>query len=130
MHETAVVQGLLRVLAAKAQEHGVTRIVSVRLKLGRLRGLDVRQIRGSFEIFAEATIAEGARLDIEEVLVEARCRTCREVYEVPRFRFQCPACGSEDADVIQGRELEIVSFDGHRADEAAPVGPISRVDGA
>jgi hydrogenase nickel incorporation protein HypA/HybF len=130
MHETAIVQGLMRILAAKARENGITRIVSVRLKLGRLRGLDVRQIRGCFEIFAEATVAEGARLDIEEVVVEARCRTCHAVYEVPRFRFECPACGGEDADVIKGGELEIVSFDGHRADEAAPVGPTSRVDGA
>ena len=130
MHETAVVAGLMRILTAKALEHGIARIVSVRLRIGRLRGLDARQIRGCFEIFAETTAAEGARLEIEEVGVEARCQACGQVYEVPRFQFGCPACGSEDADVLKGRELEIESFDGHRADEKAPGSSTSPLDRA
>ena len=130
MHETTVVEGLMRILATKAREHGIDRIVSVRLKIGRLRGLDVRQIRGCFEIFAEATVAENAHLEIEEVEIEARCRTCGQVYTVARFHFECPACGSGDADLLKGRELEIESFDGHRADETAPGNSISRVDRA
>jgi hydrogenase nickel incorporation protein HypA/HybF len=130
MHETAVVEGLMRILTAKALENGLTRIVAVRLRIGRLRGLDARQIRGCFEIFAEATPAHGARLDIEEVGVEARCRACGRAYAVPRFQFACPACGSEDADVLKGRELEIVSFDGHRAGGDAPAGSASRVERA
>jgi hydrogenase nickel incorporation protein HypA/HybF len=130
MHETAVVEGLLRILTAKALDHGIARIVSVRLRIGRLRGLDTRQIRGCFEIFAEATAAEGARLEIEEVGVEALCRACGRAYEVPRFQFGCPACGSEEADVLKGRELEIESFEGHRAAGDAPAGPTSPVERA
>ena len=131
MHETAVVQGLMRILTAKAIEHGITRIVAVRLKIGRLRGLDARQIRGCFEIFAEGTAAEGARLDIEEVVVEARCRACGRTYEVQRFRFECPACGSVEADVLKGRELEIESFDGHGGSgDNAPGGSTSPPDRA
>jgi hydrogenase nickel incorporation protein HypA/HybF len=125
MHETAIVQGLMRILTAKAREHGIARIVCVRLRIGRLRGLDVRQVRGCFEIFAEATAAEGARLEIEEVGVEARCRACGQTYGVPRFQFECPACGSGDAEVIKGRELELESFDGHRASEKVPGGSTS-----
>jgi len=130
MHETAVVEGLMRILTAKAREHGIVRIVSIRLRIGRLRGLDVRQVRGCFEIFAETTAAEGACLDIEEVEVEARCRACGQVYEVARFRFDCPACGGADADVLKGRELEIVSFDGQRAGEETPGASTSPVDRA
>jgi hydrogenase nickel incorporation protein HypA/HybF len=114
MHETAVVEGLMRILTAKAREHGVERIAVVRLKIGRLRGLDSRQIRGCFEVFSEGTLADGARLDIEEVAVEARCRSCGSIYGVPRFQFACPACGSGEADVLKGRELHIESFDARR----------------
>jgi hydrogenase nickel incorporation protein HypA/HybF len=130
MHETAVVEGLMRILKAKAREHGITRIVSVRLRIGRLRGLDARQIRWCFELFAEATAAQGARLDIEEVGVEARCRVCGYTYEVQRFQFECPACGNGDADVLKGRELEIESFDGHRTGGDTPTGLASRVERA
>jgi hydrogenase nickel incorporation protein HypA/HybF len=130
MHETAVVEGLMRILTAKALEHGIARIVSVRLRVGRLRGLDARQIRGCFEIFAQATAAEGARLDIEEVGIQACCRACGQVYEVPRFQFECPGCGSGEADVLKGRELEIESFDGQRAGGNAPGGSTSPLDRA
>jgi hydrogenase nickel incorporation protein HypA/HybF len=119
MHETAVVEGLMRILTEKAAEHDIVRIASVRVIIGRLRGLDSRQIAGCFEIFAEGTIAEGARLDIIEVAVEARCRACTHTYEVPHYQFECPACGSSEADTVKGRELYIESFDGQGAQEVA-----------
>ena len=67
MHETAVVEGLMRILTEHAKQNGVDRVVAVKLKIGRLRGIDSRQIRLAFEIFAEGTLAEGARLDIDDV---------------------------------------------------------------
>lgn len=111
MHETAVVEGLMRILADQARKNGVGRITTVRLRIGRLRGLDSRQIRGCFEMFAEGTMAEGARLEIDEVAVGAKCRVCGREYEVERYRFDCPNCGSSDAEVLSGRELYIESFD-------------------
>jgi hydrogenase nickel incorporation protein HypA/HybF len=110
MHEASIVQGLMSILAAKASEHGVDRIVAVQLKIGRLRGIDSRQIRSCFEIFAEGTAAEGASLDIVEIAPEAKCRACGRSYEVQRYRFECPACGGTDADVVKGRELYVESF--------------------
>lgn len=115
MHETAVVAGLMRILTDKAAAEGIDRIDVVRLMLGRLRGLDARQIRGAFEIFAEGTVADGARLDIEDVVPEARCRACGRVIAVPDWSFACPDCGGGDAEVVRGRELHLVSFDGRRA---------------
>jgi hydrogenase nickel incorporation protein HypA/HybF len=128
MHEATVVDGMLSILTATAAEHGIDRIAVVRLKIGRLRGLDSRQIRGAFEIFAQGTIAEGARLDIDEVPAQAHCHACGTVWELPDYRFECPSCGGNDADVAKGRELYIESFDGGRADEAdaeAPARPPS-----
>lgn len=120
MHEATIVENLVRILSMKAAEHGMTRIVRVRLKIGRLRGLDSRQIRGCFEIFTEGTVAENAALDISEVAVRARCRDCGTAYEVPQYRFACPVCAGSDADVLAGRELEIESFDGQREATALP----------
>lgn len=118
MHETAVVEGLMSILLAQAAEHGIGHIDVVRLKIGRLRGLDSRLIRSGFEMFAEGTIAEGARLDIDEVAVEARCHACGAIWAVQHYRFECPACGGNNAEVLKGRELYIESLDGHRDDTA------------
>ena len=112
MHEATIVDGLMRILIDRAKQHGIDRIAAVRVVVGRLRGLDTRQIRGCFEIFAEGTVADGARLDIVEVEVSAQCRGCGRRYAVSGFRFECRSCGGSDADVISGRELHIESFDG------------------
>ncbi len=114
MHETAVVMGLLDILERKAAENGIGRITAVRLKLGRLRGLDARQIVGTFEVLSEGSRAEGAKLVVDDVAVAARCRDCGHDFTVEGWRLACPACGSEDVDVVAGRELFIETFDGAR----------------
>lgn len=115
MHETAVVEGLMRILTEQAKANKVGRVIAVKLRIGKLRGIDSRQIRLAFEIFAEGTLAEGARLDIEDVGVTARCNVCDTVFEVAQYRFVCSGCGGSDAEVLTGRELYIESF------EAAPL---------
>jgi hydrogenase nickel incorporation protein HypA/HybF len=112
MHEMAVVQGLMAILIAQAKAHEIGRIARVRLKIGRLRGLDARQICAAFELFSEGTIAEGAELDVEEIAAEAHCQTCGTIWRLAGYRLECPSCGTAAADVIKGRELFIESFDG------------------
>ena len=123
MHETVIVEALLRILVQKASQNHIDRIVSVRLKVGRLRGLDPRQIRGCFEIFAEDSLAQGARLDIDEIPIVACCRGCGRGWEVSGYRFQCPTCRSTQADITQGRELYIDSFEGRSAEKAEECAP-------
>jgi hydrogenase nickel incorporation protein HypA/HybF len=117
MHETAIVEGLMRILREQAARHGVTAIVSVKVKVGRLRAVEPQQLVSCFEMFAEGTLAEGAQLTIEQLPVRARCQACAAEFEVPGFRFVCPSCGGGDVEVTQGQELYIESF------EAASAGP-------
>jgi len=114
MHEMTVAHGLLTILEERAKAHGIARITRIRLKIGRLRGLETRQLRAAFEVLAEGAIAEGAPLDIEEVAARARCNACGTEWGLPDYRFECPKCQSADAEILAGRELHIESFDGER----------------
>jgi hydrogenase nickel incorporation protein HypA/HybF len=111
MHETAIVQGLIRILEQQAARHGVACIHAVTVKVGRLRAVEPQQLVACFEMFAEGTVAEGARLNVEGVPVRAACRACGTEFEVPRFRFVCPTCSGGDVAVTQGQELYIESFE-------------------
>lgn len=111
MHETAIVSGLMRILEQKAARHGVSRISRVTLKVGRLCAVEPQQLVACFEMFAEDTVADGALLVIHAVDVRGRCRQCAAEFDVPRYRFECPACAGNDIEVIQGQELYIESFD-------------------
>lgn len=123
MHETAIVEGLIRILEAQAASHRVARISSVIVKVGRLRAVEPAQLVACFEMFAEGTVADGAQLKIEAVPVRARCKACATEFAVPRFRFECPGCGGGDVDVVQGQELYIESFE---AAERLPPGGVPK----
>jgi len=112
MHEMSVAQGLLSILEAQAKAHAIARVTRIRLKIGRLRGLDPRQLRLAFEALAEGSLADGAAFDIEEIAAQARCRACGAVWRAADYRFDCPECAAADAEILAGRELFIESFDG------------------
>lgn len=112
MHETAIVQGLMRILTRQAAEHGIERVARVTVKVGRLRAVEPQQLKSCFEMFAEGTLAEGAELVVDEVGVRGRCQDCGLEFDVPRFRFACPACGGIRVDVTRGQELYIENFEG------------------
>jgi len=114
MHEMTVAYGLLSILQDQAKAHGIARIARVRVKVGRLRGIDSRQLRLAFEALAEGGLADGAALAVEEIAAQARCRACGAVWQAADFRFDCPKCASADAEILGGRELFIESFDGER----------------
>jgi hydrogenase nickel incorporation protein HypA/HybF len=116
MHEMSVAHGLLSILQTQAEAHGIARISRVRVKVGRLRGLDARQRRLAFEALAESGVAAAAALDVEEIAAKARCRACGAVWRAPDYRFDCPECAAADAEILEGRELFIESFDGERPD--------------
>jgi len=115
MHETAIVQGLMRILTRQAAAHRIERVARVTVKVGRLRAVEPQQLKSCFEMFAEGTLADGAELVVDEVGVRGRCQDCGSEFDVPRFRFECPACGGTRVEVTRGQELYIENFEGSGA---------------
>ncbi|PTW62843.1 hydrogenase-3 nickel incorporation protein HypA [Breoghania corrubedonensis] len=114
MHEFSVMDSLMKLLVEHADASGITRVTRVRLVVGRLRGLDLRQLRGCFEILVEDTLAKDAVLDIESVPPAGHCRTCGADFAIPDYTLHCPHCGGGEVDITKGRELHMASFDGIR----------------
>ncbi|MBI4983866.1 MAG: hydrogenase maturation nickel metallochaperone HypA [Rhodocyclales bacterium] len=115
MHETAIVQGLMRILTRQAAAHRIERVSRVTVKVGRLRAVEPQQLKSCFEMFAEGTLADGAELVVDEVGVRGRCKDCGSEFDVPRFRFECPTCGGTRVEVTRGQELYIENFEGSGA---------------
>jgi hydrogenase nickel incorporation protein HypA/HybF len=66
MHELSIAETVVDMLAEEATRHGANKILSVRIRLGRLSGVVRDALAFSFDVAAQGTIAEGARLDIED----------------------------------------------------------------
>ena len=110
MHELSVVEGLIRTLTREADLRGFTHISRVELEVGVLRGLDVRQLEGCFDLFVDEDLLRGAKLEISEIPVDATCRACGTSWTSLKLRMSCPTCGGYP-ELTGGRSLQIASFD-------------------
>jgi hydrogenase nickel incorporation protein HypA/HybF len=103
MHELAITQG---VVDAIVERLGETQVAVVHLVIGRVSGVDPEAVRFCFDLVAQGTIVEGARLQISEPAGRARCRACGAEFDVDDLLLLC-GCGSADVELCQGQELVV-----------------------
>lgn len=70
MHELSLMKDLLRQIEAIARAQQVAKVVGVKVKLGALAHISAEHFREHFVEAAAGTVADGARLDIEELTDE------------------------------------------------------------
>jgi hydrogenase nickel incorporation protein HypA/HybF len=112
MHEMSIAQSILDIIFQESQNHKVSRVLSVSLKLGELSAVQSESLRFCFELLSKGTLAEGAKLDIEQVQVTCQCQECGSKFAVQELVFTCPSCNSPKLDMLSGRELSVESFEG------------------
>jgi len=110
MHEHSLVRSLLSQVHDHVAPHADCRVDEIRVEIGPLAGVEPLLVRSAFEQLVEASSARGARLVIDEVPLSAVCTECEEAFEVERFQFRCPACGSVQVRVTRGDEFRLVSI--------------------
>ncbi len=112
MHELSISSAVVQT----AIEHAAGRRVSVvTMTTGAMRQVVPESLAFYFEIVAQDTVCEGARLEQHLVAARLRCACATEWEpEIPAFR--CPACGGADVEVIAGNELEVESIEVEEAE--------------
>ena len=108
MHELSIARAVIDVAVRHAGGHPVTQ---VRLRVGQLRQVVPDTLAFYFNIAAEGTPCEGARLEQELVRVRLRCRTCAHEWAIHEPSFRCPGCGGADAELLAGEELDVESIE-------------------
>jgi hydrogenase nickel incorporation protein HypA/HybF len=103
VHELALTQSVVDQISDRLPDAKITRVA---LEIGRLSGVVCDSIRFCFEICAQGTSLEGARLEIIEPPGRAICRLCGADFEVEDLFTAC-RCGSAEVDLISGQELKI-----------------------
>ncbi|WP_027944441.1 hydrogenase maturation nickel metallochaperone HypA [Amycolatopsis taiwanensis] len=107
MHELSITQCVVDAIAERFAD---SRVLAVRLEIGKLSGVVPDAVRFCFDLVAEGTSVAGARLDIDEPAGCATCRTCGGLFEIDQPILMCP-CGSADVEVTSGGELRIFSVE-------------------
>ena len=103
MHELGITQNIVAIATEHAQGAKVQRIT---LEIGQLTAIMPDAIRFCFDVCAQGTVLEGARLEILEHPGLGQCRDCGQRLELDHPFGVCD-CGSTHLDIIQGQELTI-----------------------
>ena len=110
MHELSIALDLLDAAAHAAKQHGAVHAVHVRI--GRLSGVVSEALSSAWEVARVGSPLEDAVLEIEEVDGAAYCPACAAEQRIvsPQW-LRCSRCGSAVAEIIRGRELELVALE-------------------
>jgi hydrogenase nickel incorporation protein HypA/HybF len=118
VHEISIVQALIEHVEQAVREAGQSgRVARLDLVIGRLSGVNADSIRFAFEMLAPDTLVESAQLSIEEPPAVACCRACGARKPIQELVDRCPACGSLEISIEEGRELLLQSIEVEEEEE-------------
>ncbi len=116
MHELSIAESVVQIASRHANGRRVTR---VQLKIGHLRQVVPSALAFGFELVAEGTPVEGAKLEIEDVPATGSCRDCGAESRLDGFPLQCGVCGGFDLEIVEGEELYVESLELEEARDAS-----------
>ena len=112
MHELSIALSILDLAAEEAAKQGGVRVVAVHLRLGPLSGVVKDSLAAAFELARAGSPLEETALVIEDVPVAVRCPRCdAERPAAEGWPLSCAVCGTPAAEVVRGREMELVALE-------------------
>jgi hydrogenase nickel incorporation protein HypA/HybF len=112
MHEYSIVQALIERIDDLARTHRATAVSRVRVKVGRLAGVDPALLRTAYDVYRVRTICDGAPLDIAEIEPVWLCAAGHGPIAAGG-RLSCASCGGParmaagDEIILDGLDLEV-----------------------
>jgi hydrogenase nickel incorporation protein HypA/HybF len=110
MHEMAIATQLMQQLEQLAAEHDISRIESLTVRAGVMRGVVPEALELAFASIAEGTFAEGAEVVVDFEPAEARCRICGRQFEPAIDDYLCRHCGEADIELIAGNDIVLADI--------------------
>ncbi|MGF1510893.1 MAG: hydrogenase maturation nickel metallochaperone HypA [Myxococcota bacterium] len=102
MHELSITQNIVAIVDKQAAGRRVTR---VRVRIGKLSGIEAQSVRFCFELCTPGTNLHGAVLEIDEVEGRAACESCGKAITLQSWMGRCPCPEKGRLRIEQGEEL-------------------------
>ncbi len=118
LHEVSIAMSLVEELTERAEAEQIDKIITVHVRIGTMAGVVKDALLFAWDLTTEGTIAQGARLLIEDVPLVVFCPTC----DMPKtieghLILVCPTCSTPTPTIVPGRELQLIALE---VPDAAP----------
>jgi hydrogenase nickel incorporation protein HypA/HybF len=107
VHELGITRNIVAIVSEAAKGRAVR---CVTIEIGTLSGVMKEAIAFCFDVVAQGTPLQGARLDIHEIEGRACCLSCGTEFATATLFTPC-TCGSRQLKRIQGEELNIKTME-------------------
>ncbi len=112
MHELSIVLSIIEGVTEEAKLRDATSVSVVHLKVGTLSGVVKQALLFAYDLACEGTLLEGSQLVVEESPVVVHCAACNADRTLEAVQpLCCPVCGAYTAELLQGREIQVVAME-------------------
>ena len=117
MHEMSIATALIEQVLEHAEKNNLSRVENVVIEVGAMQLIVSEALETAFAALVAGTPAADAVLRLEEVPIQAKCRSCSHAYHPAIDRYLCPQCGRADAEIIAGQDIILKSLSGPAREE-------------
>ncbi len=107
MHELGIMIEIVKTVENFARQNGVTRIDTLVLQIGELAAVVPEFIRQCYPAAVDGTLLQDTKLKIDILPGNGICKQCRKVFNILKSGGKCPECGSNDWELLGGKEFMI-----------------------
>ena len=110
MHELAVTESILEIALKHARQAGASRVSDIYLVIGKLSSIIDDSVQFYWEMIAEGSICDHARLHFQSIPARMKCNQCGLEFEMLDRLNPCPDCASIQLTIIAGEEFFVESI--------------------
>ncbi|MDH5721054.1 MAG: hydrogenase maturation nickel metallochaperone HypA [Spirochaetia bacterium] len=111
MHELSIASSLINICLEKAAENNAAKIINVKIKIGKLSGVEVHYLKEAFDVVKAGTLAENCSFEyiLQDIVVF--CEACQKESVLKENIFKCPLCQNKEIQVIDGEDLFLMNLE-------------------
>jgi hydrogenase nickel incorporation protein HypA/HybF len=103
----SLAEGVLRILEEQSRSQGFSRVLAVRLEIGRLAQVEPESLRFCFGAVTRESLAAGASLELIMVDGCGWCPACRREVPIGSHYDACPQCGGYRVEATGGSGMRV-----------------------
>lgn len=111
MHELSVTESVLEIALRHGQAAQARRITDLYLVIGQLTSLVDDSVQFYWDMIAQGTLAQGARLHFKRVQAELQCLDCNQRYTPGPANMACTVCAGSRVRVVAGDEFFVEAIE-------------------
>ncbi len=112
MHEFGVTKSLVELCNKEAEKNKIKKVYRIHLKVGKFTGFSPDSIDFYFAHMKANTRCDTAEIVFEEIPIKIKCKNCGKEHNIEEPVLLCPNCGSNEIDLLSGREFYVASIEG------------------